>query len=410
MKILFIFGNAYSKQGSNANIAYLMIEKLKKEHEICIVSKIDEEYSFPKYVKKDGISYYFIRPFSNYEFIARQLVENEDWQGKSIRKKIFWGLKHPSIVLKKLIYFIQEHDDFEKDYLKGIIRMNKRFHFDRIIAVSAPYSTARAMAKAKVSSKKILYQLDPHYTNYYMKNHRKALKEEKKVLKNIDLAIMTDLIYKENEKNLLSVYINKMRLLNYPNIRDLNLNNDFSYFDKKKINCCFIGSFYEEIRNPYFMLKIFSHMKNKNIILHLIGGGCESTVKKFEKIMGEKLCVHGYKSLDLALNYMMQADILVSLNNKIRNQVPGKIFDYISTGKPILNFCFLKNCPTLEYMKKYPMSMNIFYKQHIDISAIETFICNFKGKRITYEIIKEIYRDFTVDVVGENFKKMIEKC
>ena len=190
MKILFIFGNAYSKQGSNANIAYLMIEKLKKEHEICIVSKIDEEYSFPKYVKKDGISYYFIRPFSNYEFIARQLVENEDWQGKSIRKKIFWGLKHPSIILKKLIYFIQEHDDFEKDYLKGIIRMNKRFHFDRIIAVSAPYSTARAMAKAKVSSKKILYQLDPHYTNYYMKNHRKALKEEKKVLKNIDLAIM----------------------------------------------------------------------------------------------------------------------------------------------------------------------------------------------------------------------------
>ena len=45
--------------------------------------------------------------------------------------------------------------------------------------------------------------------------------------------------------------------------------------------------------------------------------------------------------------------------NKVDNQVPSKIFDYISLGKPIINVYTSEKDPALEYLKQYPLALNI---------------------------------------------------
>ena len=46
----------------------------------------------------------------------------------------------------------------------------------------------------------------------------------------------------------------------------------------------------------------------------------------------------GKKRKEDIIRIYQEADILVNIGNSIDNQMPSKIFEYISTGKPILNF------------------------------------------------------------------------
>ena len=110
-----------------------------------------------------------------------------------------------------------------------------------------------------------------------------------------------------------------------------------------------------------------------------------------------------------------QADILVNINNSVENQLASKLIDYICTGKPILNLCKKKNCPSLQYVSKYPYCMNIFEKKEIDrklINDIIMFINFYQGKIYPFEKICEVFKNNTDEYVAElvikNLKKKIE--
>lgn len=414
MKLLFVCNNAYQGNDSVSNILKVLMDYLENRHDIFVLSRIRSLDGQPKYKKRGKIKYIFFHPSAFCDEVDTYLVEKCNWTEKNKWEKMVFLLLRPMTFLKKLVYKIQSLKDFEYAYNHRIKLLDKRYRFDAVVAMATPYSIARALAKAEIYGKKIIYELDPYYTNYYYGKgkEKKYLKEEQKVLENIDLAIMTDMIYKENQKNELRKYRKKMRWLEYPNVRELNTNCkiDGSPMDINKINCFFIGSFYDEIRNPEFVLNIFSRMKNKDIVFHIVGSGGEKEVKKYKKIMSERLQIHGRETRERALFLMQNADILVGINNSISNQMPGKIFDYISTGRPILNFCYLDGCPSLKYMEKYPLVMNIFEKQKTDINIVEEFCEKNKGKYLPFEDIKALFNENTVETVGSEFERLIKEC
>ena len=45
----------------------------------------------------------------------------------------------------------------------------------------------------------------------------------------------------------------------------------------------------------------------------------------------------GRVSHTVAIQYMSEADFLLNIGNSISSMVPSKIFEYISTGKPIIS-------------------------------------------------------------------------
>ena len=65
----------------------------------------------------------------------------------------------------------------------------------------------------------------------------------------------------------------------------------------------------------------------------------------------------------------------VNMGNTVNNQMPSKVVEYISTGKPILNLSVNEKCSTLGLMKRYVNGFQVFELSLIHIlriSAIAT--------------------------------------
>lgn|GEM_PF-3595140 len=413
MKILFVLNNTYNSTDANFSLALnVMLELKKNDCEIIALGNTDC-IDAPLSEAINGIQYerFFYKENSRFHLLMKKYYEKK----YNRMRKMLGLVLHPLALLSAFKYYLFSRNICETIYVAYIEKIVTQKNIDIIIPVSNPYVAFLATAKANVSCKRIGYQLDPHsYRQFLNENSKEMLDEENYVYSKFDKLLVTDLIYEENKTNELSKYKYKMECINFPNVRKLELkqvSNDI-VFDKNLINCVFVGYFYDNIRNPEFIFDMFTKLKNDNIVLHVVGGGAEQIVKQYNEILKNRLVIHGKMPLDIALNAMLNADILINIGNKISNQMPSKIFDYISTGKPIVNFCKLDDCPTLKHTGKYPLCIDIFESKGLSyetINQFETFCNRNKGKKIKFNVIKELYYNYTVEYIGEQFGEVLNE-
>lgn len=408
MRILFIVWDLSKGNDANINITKILANELiTSGNEVYMIGKGNSN-SITQTSSFSNINYKIIE--SN-EFIKKKPVINNilNLANKKVR---FLGK------LYKVISNIQSYlnvkinqKELLKTYVKSIEELCESEKIDVAIAVSFPFTTSIALSRIKIKGKKVVYQLDPHSSHYKNKKKRKRLKEEAKVINNVDLLLVTRLIFQENKSNKLSPYLEKMYPLDFPNIRPLiktNSQNNIE-FDKDFINCVFVGNLYKDIRDPIYLLKIFSGLSNKKIVLHCVGGGDIDQLYNFRETLGERIKIYGVVQHEKATNVLLDADILINIGNNIPNQMPSKIFDYISTGKPIINIYKLNNCPTLEYTKEYPLCLDIFEGDDLNnaIKQFEEFCVISKNRKIGYSTIKRLYSNHTVESVSKEFKNKL---
>lgn len=408
MRILFIAGNLTIGNDANINIAKIISNELiSYGHEVYMLGK-SSSTSNSQLQLSEKIHYRYIEMS---EFLKDEYLISYLNKRLSFLKKVI--LKVPTI--NKYFKINEKQKYVFNAYVQEIEELCKAENIDVAISISFPYSTSLALASSNINSKKIVYQLDPHYSHYTNKSirkKRKAFNDEVKVLNNVDAAIVTKLIFNENTENKLRPFLDKMYSMNFPNVRQViktNCSNTIT-FDKSYINCVFIGNLYKNIRNPDYLLQAFQKLQNVKIILYFIGGGDTNLLNKFKEELGSRLKIYGTIENEEAINVMLEADILVNIGNTISNQMPSKIFDYISTGKPILNFVKIDHCPTLEYTQQYPLCMEIFedtYLTSLIVKNIENFCVENKGKQVDYSEIKKIYHDCTAKVVSKEFMDVI---
>lgn len=107
---------------------------------------------------------------------------------------------------------------------------------------------------------------------------------------------------------------------------------------------------------------------------------------------------------------MQSADILVNIGNTVENQIPSKLLTYISFGKPIINIMKSSNCPTLEYMNRYPLSYNILETFDLiekEAKKLESFIYESNGKSIAFDQIEKIFYECTPSYVGKRLYDIV---
>lgn len=176
--------------------------------------------------------------------------------------------------------------------------------------------------------------------------------------------------------------------------------------EHEKCRCSFFGSIYRQIRNPKAAVDLFTAAADETEML-FVGplDDADATVEEFFpagcpcKYIGEK------RGEALAREYA-EADVLVNIGNSIGNQMPSKIFEYISTGKPIINIYKSPECPTLQYLGKYPAALNLY---EADITAdpegsaakVRAFCREQKGKRVPADEILRLYGENTYDWFAE---------
>lgn len=274
--------------------------------------------------------------------------------------------------------------------------------YDVVIPVAGYYEAVQAALDSfqNKKTKVIIYQVDPCSTNiaYSAESYLERLSFEKKLCEVADSIITTPILYKQwlldhhDEAN------NKIISMEFPNVNPghQTLCDVPEKHSKQEYNCVFAGGIYRAARNPAYTLRLFSVLNGSGIKLSIVGAEKEN-MQEFldvEKI-ANNISFYGRLPLKEAQRHMEHADVLVNIGNVMINQVPSKIFEYISQGKPIVNVCVNHDCPTIPYLEKYPYVLNLFEGDDTDeqTKKLKEFVCEHAGKRLPAAyIVKEYER------------------
>jgi glycosyltransferase involved in cell wall biosynthesis len=164
---------------------------------------------------------------------------------------------------------------------------------------------------------------------------------------------------------------------------DTNYNCQNLVFSTKTNNLrlVFVGTLHQLMRKPDFLLKIFeklltTHLAEK-LELHFVGSlnNCEDFFKEYNKLFNEKIFFHGKVSHYQALQAMKEADVLVNIGNEFPYQLPSKVVEYVSLGKPILNIAKVAEDSSAAFFKSYPASLCLFEeKEGVDSDQFSKLI------------------------------------
>lgn len=398
MKILFVVGNIFPDSNANTNIVYtLEKELLSQGHQIDILGKTDVNCV----QDKTNRYYYGIETLNQ---INAELPKIKD----KVRKMTYWILhpkelhfrycmkKDPQHVYKKYVEVCKEKIEF-------LCKCNK---YDCVIAVSMPYWTSEALAKAQVRCKKVQYKLDPYVFNQLESSisHEERIRKEWFVLKNVEVSFLPKLDYKDMMNcSRFSEYRNKMHSVEFPNLTEHFEKDESNYvvIDKSKLSFIFLGYLYPDIRNPKNMLDMFVRLMNDiDFTVYMIGGGCEDMLNTYKNVLKDRLQIIKRVPSTEAYKIMRQADFLINIGNTVLNMVPSKIIDYISTGNSIINFVKSEECPTILYVKRYGNGISILDAEwEKSYSEIVAFILN-KHLNIDYIDIVHEFKECTPQYVA----------
>ena len=403
MKILFITTDYYPYLGTTTNIFSKLffegnLSKIVDDITVCTIKKAINE---PMISKIDGIN--IIRgEVLSYIKINNIIKSNRSifYKFKSIIRKIyFW------------IYYKCNHNPAVRNYnvkdLVKILRTLNLKEYDAVIPIFGNYDTAAAVMKLRKDINKIiLYQVDPCSTNWTRnkKEREKALNFEKELYNIADRIITMPVIY-DDIVNI--VGNNKYKFvpmelpLVVPNVTKTN---------NTIPKVVFSGFIYLGVRNPNYSIKIFKKLlEHKKCELHFVGVN-ETNLPK--ELRFENLICHGIVPAKTAERIIKEADFLLNIGNVMTNQIPSKLFDYFSTGKPIINICKNRNCPTISYCEKYGNSLILFEDDELyeeQENDLELFIKNKQGNVVSEKYIESTFFDCTPQYCSDIILKSIKE-
>lgn len=299
-------------------------------------------------------------------------------------------------------------------------------HTDMIISVCFPGESVLAGEKLKKKYPRISFV--PYFIDAYAcgtapkyvprsYSFKKRLESERRVIKAADRVVAMESSYSFHH-NYNSDYIGKFRFLNpaFLTRKNLSLINEVTQNDvieKDCINIIYTGYLYLPDRNPKYILELLSKTKYDNINIIFIGNANVGNIlNEGRKTFKGTIKQIGFMSHDNLVKIVKNADLLLNLGVSNSNAISGKIFEYMSYGKPILTVYFKEDDAALTYLNEYPLSCSINQTvTTVDdgVHIVERFIDSYLGKTIDYSTVEDKFYTSTPyafievvkDVLGE---------
>ena len=404
-KILFVCSDNYPYEGAIGKLLKNLFNAgLKKQYEIHVLTHMF--HTNDKEVEEiDGV---LIHRFLSWFMFPKGEIHNLIKHGNRMANYYNLFVKK---VFPKVISGLDPHfflsRQFSYDTYKEIERLHEIYRFDTVIPTMIGYENVDAGVKFKKEHPEVqlvVYQFDPCGENALEKpsSENGRVKLEKGFLEAADTIITTPII----KKRFLELYptslTNKVIEMEFPSLI-IDQYKDMSLQNEGPIKCLFAGNIYKGIRDPLYTLQLFGSLENDNIELHLLGD-CQIEVP--EELRKSNIFFHNRVTIDEVGMQMQEASMLVNIGNKMTNQLPSKLADYVSTGKPIINIYKYDECPSLLFLDAYEYVLNI--KEYDDFEhdslKLKEFILINKNKRMTSGSIFEKYEkctpEYCVDLVA----------
>lgn len=309
-------------------------------------------------------------------------------------------------------------------YTKNLLKSHK---YDYIITVSHPFSSHLIGQRIKKLSPKIKWLVDigdpfSFAVEMPLNNFRLYRKlnylSEKAVFKQADSIVVTNKRTAERyielfgQENISKIHVIGP-LVEIDPIDDMHLN--CSAKQSGEISIMFAGNLINPVRRPGVFLSwaidLLDAWKGQNQKLHFdLFGDSLADLQKYlpENKMFEGIRIHGRIPKAEIPSAMRQADILVNCGNITDYQLPSKIYEYMATGKPIINFVLNPKDTSLPAMKDYPSVLNVISGE-TDIHSVVQFIesCNQLSFSDNRNQVIDILKSHTVSSIADRYLEIL---
>lgn len=417
--IVFITGSYGEYMSPGANIASGIIEHLGADNLISLISH--KEHFNEKRISFSAISeQYFVQDrgtcFHNYCL--------EMMKKGSITKTLFSGLLNIKRCIHAMGMVFRRYgyaEGLRWKTEKVIVKINSKRKIDVIIAISEPHDAVFAAIEYKKKNpycKLIVYQLD-RFANgnslYKWKLFKKNtinrnIAKEIDLLKIVDKLFIIPPLWSHYQSEIFDEYRFKIEITEHPLVRVRNSNNN-----KNDGRIIYAGSLDKKLRNPVYWLHLSSEAKKKwkefpDCVMYSFGN-CEKIISEYLENNISPVIQKGRVSYSAVTNAYQQCSYVLIIGNNSKEEVPSKVFDCISFGKPIIYLYYMKDDPVLPYLENYPMAISI----HMDnmnleqnVNRIISFCIAYQNKHLNSKDILTIYHKCTPEYVTNQFISALE--
>ena len=310
------------------------------------------------------------------------------------------------VIIEKTIIHLQKKTKtyyfnwFDYHSFFRLLKKIKAKEYDYIFSISGLFCNTFAAVdycrKNRVNL--IVYQVDPFLDNITFSNitRKKREKWAKKISEDAFLLISPNYVSELKTLQKDNLIHLELPLVSASQMCPIGSNN------KNELKCIFVGSLSNSMRNPDYAIRLFERLATEihGLSVSFIGVDKEQVNSSFINCVGKL-------PLKVAKDEMQKCDFLINIGNSTTTQTPSKLFDYISTGKPIINFCKSKSCPTINYLSKYVNKINVmeddvFFESNCKL--VKAFLLEHHGLE---EDVPQKYKEFTADYFVRELSKYL---
>ena len=380
----------------------LIDELINKGNEVTVLSGTD-----PENIEKN----YKILYFGNKQFSSNinKIRQNSQDSSNNSIKKISYS------ILKKIYRFLFKTfswPDYAMFWAFTIYKNRKRIEndFDIIISVSLPFTShlCAHILKKRINAQWYMDIGDPFTLKTYSPENNKIIYSylnkffERKFYKNASKIIFTHNEVAELHKKKFNIDSSKI-VIGYPIAL---LNNDiiksslsFNYKDTP-LKIGYFGAFTKSVREPNnYIINIANSLGDKTKHEWYIN---EESKKYFSSI--NDITFHQFLEIlprKLALEVMVnKIHILLSIGNFNKYQMPSKVIEYLSLGKPVLHYAEIIDDPLYNFEKLFDNLKIInskttkneleIYFEYIKENRLELNLENFNNKFSASKLIDDL--------------------
>lgn len=405
--LVIIAGTCYPIPSANGALALKCAKYLKNEYDISVISIRKCETKLPDSVVCDDIKIHTLGRFRLDWWYKHKKIA---FESKGLKKHIFKASAFLARLCGKIdstFFHVDNMWWYKKSAFKLLEGLNKERKIDAIISFCLPIESHLAALQYKSRHNDVLwasywaddFAVKSNKRNFFISFDR--LKQiESEVLNKSDVVFST-----EELTEALKAYLgsSESKLCPIPYIINSSvLHKTYAPKVNERLTCIFMGNFYRKIRNPEYMLKVFSDSQLNNIkLLMYIGGDCNSIVEKYA-LNSSNIEFHGFIPKEQLEAVVAESDILINIDNYNCSGKPSKLFELISYRKPILNFGYSDDLGELE---NYPCKLQISMNESVHTAAAKirefvSYALSFDA--VTPEQIESVYEKHT-----ENFVKSL---
>lgn len=419
MRLLFVcFEYLGDRDACSLCIEKLRRELLKRDISSDVLS-YDWQGGLPPVSRDDCGSVYLAPTWYRYARMQRRS------DGSIAMSPLQWGMaaaaRGISILLEGKSYAQRGFTVAAADALgRRMAQLCRENGYDWVISVAYPFVNHRVVLKWRpVGVKVALYNLDPYYNNQTYAPVRKEsrLREEVMAYEQADCVFCTPEQLPDYQHSAFDGVREKIHSLAYPKMEPLQNGMPCTIaFEPEYINCLYLGTIYSDIRRPDGLLKLFEMAIREEPRLRLyivgkkFGSNADQYLREYQNKLGEHLVCLNPIPGDQTADAMQKADVLVNLGNTMQNQQPSKIFDYIASGKPVLNVSMIQNCNSIPLLRRHPLVHQCFNEtcaQPKNVATALAFLREAKGKSLSWEQIKSVYPEELLPSVATRFSNIL---